>query len=488
MKLTRLVIPSLALLLPATAASGQAPFEILPGPAWGTDSLGNKYVTGDMTVAPGVVHAYRWADGVLTDLGDLPGGIDDSGGNAITDDSLLVVGVSESANGTEGFLWEEGGGMVGLGDLPGGIFRTVATDISGDGLWICGRGTDDLGPRAIRWHDDGTIELLGSLPGGTVEGQANAISADGTVIVGSADRGSADGWWPFRWTAATGVQHLGDSLPTMIAGLAEGVSDDGQVVVGQVAIPAGPPGAVQLCQFRYTVGGQMENLGNLPGGLAVGMAMDCTADGSVVVGGSSLKATIWDEVNGLRSLSHVLQVDYGVDLQHFTPLVATGISGDGRVIVGHGETLFNEWRGFIVELWQPCTDPVRYCAANPNSTGNAEGMGFSGSTSMAANKFKLVAKDGVPGQFGLFFYGPNQIQVPFGDGFRCVGGGIDRLGPASLSDLGGVSMRWVNFDNPAAAQITVGSTWNFQHWYSDPLGPGGTGFNLSDGLQATFCP
>ena len=36
-------------------------------------------------------------------------------------------------------------------------------------------------------------------------------------------------------------------------------------------------------------------------------------------------------------------------------------------------------------------------------------------------------------------------------------------------------------------QISAGSTWNFQFWYRDPAG-GGAGFNLSDGLQLTFCP
>ena len=43
---------------------------------------------------------------------------------------------------------------------------------------------------------------------------------------------------------------------------------------------------------------------------------------------------------------------------------------------------------------------------------------------------------------------------------------------------------------PASAgsgQITPDSTWNFQLWYRDPMGPGGTGFNLSDGLSVTFC-
>ena len=49
---------------------------------------------------------------------------------------------------------------------------------------------------------------------------------------------------------------------------------------------------------------------------------------------------------------------------------------------------------------------------------------------------------------------------------------------------------WLDITDPPSpsGQITVGSSWNFQFWYRDPAGPGGTGFNLSDGLHAIFCP
>ena len=83
-----------------------------------------------------------------------------------------------------------------------------------------------------------------------------------------------------------------------------------------------------------------------------------------------------------------------------------------------------------------------------------------------------------------------EIQIPFGDGFRCVGGNIFRLNPPQLIDSNGESSRLVDFTQPpagsGAGKIEPGSTWKFQHWYRDP-GFGSSGFNLSDALRATFC-
>ena len=49
------------------------------------------------------------------ELGDLPGGIFDSVPKAISADGAVVVGVSDSFEGMEAFLWTRDGGMIGLG-------------------------------------------------------------------------------------------------------------------------------------------------------------------------------------------------------------------------------------------------------------------------------------------------------------------------------------------------------------------------------------
>jgi endonuclease/exonuclease/phosphatase family metal-dependent hydrolase len=145
---------------------------------------------------------------------------------------------------------------------------------------------------------------------------------------------------------------------------------------------------------------------------------------------------------------------------------------------------------FIVEVG--CSGPVNYCDGEPNSVGPGAAVSWAGEVEHSTNLFYLTASGAIPNQFGLFYYGPNQIQLPFGDGYRCVGGGIYRLGPPQLADgLGGFS-RYVDLNQPPAdsgpGEITPGSVWNFQLWYRDPAGPLGHGFNLSDGLAVTFCP
>lgn len=157
----------------------------------------------------------------------------------------------------------------------------------------------------------------------------------------------------------------------------------------------------------------------------------------------------------------------------------------------------SDHRPVLVDLVLPgaCPAPIAYCVGAPNSVGSGASIHWYGSYVHAANDFHLLAQSTVPNQFGLFFYGPAQIQVPFGDGWRCVGsGGVGtfRLNPPGLSDFFGDAERHVDFTQPPAsvgpAKITAGSTWNFQYWYRDPAGPGGNGFNLTGGLSVTFCP
>lgn len=129
---------------------------------------------------------------------------------------------------------------------------------------------------------------------------------------------------------------------------------------------------------------------------------------------------------------------------------------------------------------------TNYCTSVTNSTGSAATISTGGSTSVGANDLVLNAAP-VPNQPGLFFYGPDQVQIPFGNGFRCVGGTVGRLDVHNASSNALSHDLDVTQPPNAATTITAGTSWNFQCWYRDPLA-GGASFNLSDGIAVPFTP
>ena len=83
----------------------------------------------------------------------------------------------------------------------------------------------------------------------------------------------------------------------------------------------------------------------------------------------------------------------------------------------------------------------------------------------------------------------SQTQIPFGDGFLCLTANPHRILPVAYCDATGASSLALDYTNPLspASLIQPGSVWNFQFLYRDPQ-LAGSGFNLSDALQATFAP
>jgi len=134
---------------------------------------------------------------------------------------------------------------------------------------------------------------------------------------------------------------------------------------------------------------------------------------------------------------------------------------------------------------------VSYCSSAPHSAGAGAVISATGTTSVSANDLALVSAGGVPDVFGLFFYGPTQTEMPFGDGFLCVGDPLYRLIPPVLADSGGTAALALDFAKPpldaGPGAAVFGQTWNFQHWFRDPASTL-SGFNSTNGLSVTFCP
>jgi hypothetical protein len=137
-----------------------------------------------------------------------------------------------------------------------------------------------------------------------------------------------------------------------------------------------------------------------------------------------------------------------------------------------------------------CPAPSNYCTANLNSTGLAAGMTWFGSTRHAENTFGLSAYALPPSTFGMFFYSDTPAQIPFGNGWRCIGGALQRLAVVPAGIFGEATLA-LDLTSPQLAAgpgaIVVGRAARFQFWFRDVLG-GGSLFNLTDGLAVTFCP
>jgi hypothetical protein len=126
-----------------------------------------------------------------------------------------------------------------------------------------------------------------------------------------------------------------------------------------------------------------------------------------------------------------------------------------------------------------------YCVSSTNSTGSAATIYYAGSLSAIANDLHIFSSPVPPQQFGLFIFSSTQAQVSFGNGTRCVGGPIVRLGVIQTSVFGDMGMHVEMLAPPVNGSFTAGSVWNFQSWFRDPAA-GGSNFNLSNGLSIAF--
>ena len=311
----------------------------------------------------------------------------------ISADGRVVVGLGQGTPvpSGEAFRWTSDTGKVDLGDLPGSNVWSAAHGVSADGSVVVGfgssasTGTNWLsGHEAFRWTGGTGMVGLGDLPGGDSVSEAHSVSADGSVVVGfgssasSASTGiiSLSGREAFRWTGGTGMVGLGDLPGGDFGSEAYGVSADGSVVVGVGS------GAAGREAFRWTSDGGMVSLGDLPGGTN-SMAFDVSADGRVVVGSGAMvpvmngqmaifgEAFIWTEADGMQRLLDVLLANGATGLDGWTLVQATGISADGRRVVGWGyrdngnhddDPLAPDFTNFDDDLFAPLFSAVAFTA------------------------------------------------------------------------------------------------------------------------------
>jgi len=277
--------------------------------------VGESFITS-------TAHAFIWENGVMQDLGTF-GGSWSIAEDISTDGSVIVGSADNASNLPRAFRWTVSEGLQDLGTLGG--TKSEAYAVSGDGSVVVGRAWNSLNqPHAFRW-ENGVMQDLGTLGGAF--SQANGVSEDGNVVVGWA-RDSSNYWRAFRWENGV-MQDLGTLGGKNSTAL--GISGDGSVVVGyaDTAITSS-----RYHAFRWE-NGAMEDLGTLGG--IYSEAYSASFDGSVVVGWSEDSLSNWVAFRWSNGVMENLNRTYASLLTNGSSLwYATGISSDGRYIVGWG--------------------------------------------------------------------------------------------------------------------------------------------------------
>jgi len=207
-------------------------------------------------------------------------------------------------------------------------------------------------------------------------------------------------------------------------------------------------------------------------------------DRDVYVSSWSLNGPWLVPTEGPTTLANTAGVAGGVE-------VAAKRSSDGLpqdLFAAWTETLFDFSGNIGAAFYRTPGIGDSYCMGGLNSIGERAHISARGSISISSSYMTLEIADCPPNKPGLFFLGPGQLNVPFGEGFRCVGGQTKRIHPVVVTDASGYAEHALDFSAGYGAGVLPGPTGvNYQYWYRDPQG-GPEGFNLTDGLHVQHTP
>lgn len=166
------------------------------------------------------------------------------------------------------------------------------------------------------------------------------------------------------------------------------------------------------------------------------------------------------------------------------PPNAAILSGSVAPLPGYASLCFGDGSGAPC----PCGNPGGPGEGCAHSGGHGASLAASGGVDVATDDLAIGLSGGPGNVPALLFAGTQAVQggvgVPFGDGLRCAGGAVRRLGVHFLDAAGAAS--W----GPglgAAGGWLPGESRVFQVWYRDPVGaPCGASFNTSQAVAVTF--
>lgn len=367
-------------------------------------SISISGLSGDGTTVIGRVRhengdeeAFAWNDGILTGLGDLPGGPIGSSADAVSFDGSVVFG--ESAVEPHGrryrshlFRWTADQGMSDLGNPApiGGEASITVTDVTPDGSVAIGFHTDrsQLGIggvwfRAFRWKEDSGIEFLDQgigpqnsqagrvtrsgdqilvgvtdafdlwTPNGVirVDGDFSRladITPDGAIAVGAGNNPPQ----PLRYDVERGEATFLDLRPGWDRAEAQLTSSDGTTALGLARL-ADANETSEL--FFWHASGDVEILDLPDDRLRVG-SLQMTADASTILASlADGRKVLWRENEGAEYLHDLLSNELGLanDVAGWQFDGRAFMSADGKAIAGHGTNPRGERAGFYISLQVP---------------------------------------------------------------------------------------------------------------------------------------
>jgi probable HAF family extracellular repeat protein len=242
--------------------------------------------------------------------------------------------------------------VVTLATALGGEFNkaagiVVAKGISDDGTAVILRTAPGAQEWGYRWKPPDPPLILGDLPGGAERTRPLAISGDGTCVVGWSSSSNGDSE-AFRWTIK-GMEALGDLVTGRFQSKATGTTHDGKVVIGEGTVSMNNLATPQAVVWNDE--GWITGMGFLPGGYDRTYAIDCSADGGIIVGSgfseNGSQTWRWDSVNLLVDIGPI-PVDGSQVGRQTAPLAC---SDDGTQMAGLGYDLQLGWNYGPTHLW-----------------------------------------------------------------------------------------------------------------------------------------
>lgn len=258
---------------------------------------------------------------------------------AVSRDGGTIIGNARNADGLmTAAIWQGGTDWFSLGGLPEAepMDNELSSgySVSGDGSIVVGLAWDakmEYMAHGFRWEKATGMTDLGSLEP-TRASRANRISADGRVIVGWNDN-----WFGNRlgakWVDGSEELIIG---PNGFVGEALGVNSDGTVIVGTQCNQGDQAWIWKLGSGLHCIGfTRVTPEGPLP---VETYAFAVNEDGSVIGGASGIgpmrQAIVW--FNGKPILLESWLKNRGVDTKGWSLNSVTGVSADGKTLIGWG--------------------------------------------------------------------------------------------------------------------------------------------------------